>query len=210
MDPCKVCSLVQVELEGKCPTPRAMTPCARYQAKQGTAKEEAGRCTVKGPTPSLCGLSSISVIVTCEWLSFVVSCDRRARLSLEVFVDKTFQLRSDFQAQTRLLQNLAFELSVEQHSHFQHIICLHVPSVARRNNFVCPATSLLFARRWKDLDGSSPILGALNSTSLSRHTCQRSSSTARILTPHFCPRFPRCDYCFAVLSKFQDAGDLAP
>ena len=36
--------------------------------------------------------------------------------------------------------------------------------------------------------GSSPILDALKCTSLSRHTCHRSSFTSRILTAHFCTR----------------------
>ena len=42
--------------------------------------------------------------------------------------------------------------------------------------------------RWNNLDGNSSFLGALKSTSLSRHTCHRTSSTARILTAHSCTR----------------------
>ena len=40
----------------------------------------------------------------------------------------------------------------------------------------------------KNLDGCSPILGGLKSTSLSRHTCHRSPSKPRILTAQLCTR----------------------
>ena len=40
----------------------------------------------------------------------------------------------------------------------------------------------------KNLDGSSPVPDALNSTSVLGHTCHRSSSTSRILTTHICTR----------------------
>ena len=46
----------------------------------------------------------------------------------------------------------------------------------------------VFLLRWKNLDGSNPILDALKSTPLSRHTCHRSGSTTRILTAHFSTR----------------------
>ena len=39
-------------------------------------------------------------------------------------------------------------------------------------------SGILLVERWKNLDGSSPILGALKSTSLSRHTCHGSSSNS--------------------------------
>ena len=75
------------------------------------------------------------------------------------------------------------EGGVEQHTRFQHIVS-HLLSVARRNAPIllsCHFRNFLLAQRHENLDGSNPILGALNSTSLSRHTCRRPSSTARML-----------------------------
>ena len=63
-----------------------------------------------------------------------------------------------------------------------HIICLMCFQIARRTNFVAlPFLSVfVVCKRLKNLDGSSPIFGAVKSTSLSRHTCHRTSSTRKV------------------------------
>ena len=47
---------------------------------------------------------------------------------------------------------------------------------------------IFFPKMSKNLDGNSPILGGLKSTSLSRYTCHRSPSKAGILMAHLCTR----------------------
>ena len=62
----------------------------------------------------------------------------------------------------------------------------HLPSDCTTHSCCSAAVpfSIVVCKRLKSLNGSSPFLVALKSTSLSRHTCCRISSTAQILTKY--------------------------
>ena len=72
-------------------------------------------------------------------------------------------------------------LFAEKHIQLQHIICFFCLQIARQFTsvllFVCESLT--------SLDGSTPILGALKSTSLSRHTWHRFSSADGTLAHEF-------------------------